>query len=234
MTTKKYLWIVFMALICFTHQAYNQPFYFYHGSTDGVNFWRLNLQSGVKDIFHSDSVNKYGDASWDPSQHWAFIFTDNSYLGRSLFDSGKYDYYVLVKAINVNDPSIIHSFPNQYPHPFGTTPNSFFDGSSRRGQVVDGIVYNPNKNVFYVSWCLPHPDSLTGWAYLPPYQRTAVFDAATFAVLDTLPVPPGWINSLSSVSDDGNYLYVESCDFWKNRTDSIGKYSLLSKQLIIN
>jgi hypothetical protein len=51
-------------------------------------------------------------------------------------------------------------------------------------------------------------------------------------VLDTLPVPPTWITSLSSVSDDGNYLYVEKWDY--GNANSVGKYSLLTKQLIFS
>lgn len=233
MITNKSFWIVIITLLCTANQAYSQPFYLYHAS-DSTGFWKFNLLNSTKDQFYSDTANSNGNISWDPTQRWAFIITDNSNLGKSIFDKGRNDYYISIKAIQWNNASNFHLFPDQYPHSSGTTSNSFYDGSDRRGQVVDGIVYNSVKNSFYVTWCLPHPDSIVTWPELAKYQRTVEYDAMTFAVLDTLPAPPRWINSLSSISEDGNYLYVEYCDYYKNKTNSIGKYSLATKQLIIH
>ena len=208
----------------------SQPYYYYHGTwkeTSGPvitpELWRFNLQTGAKDLFYSDSDYVYGWAVWDPTQQWVFIQNpggDNPYLSTGV--------------VNSNNWSLMHSFPDQYPHPQGTSPHTFYEADGPRGQVNDGIVYNPVKNVFYVTWFLPYPDSLEAWDALSPYQRTAVYDASTFAVLDTLSAPPGWINSLSSVSDDGNYLYTEYYGSNPYKANAIGKYSLLKKQLIIN
>jgi len=228
MITKKYSWII-LPLVFLTFKVFAQP-YFYFNGPDSTKFWRFNLQNGVKELFITNTVNPGGNVSWNPNQHWMYINTDNSYNRRDL---GADEYYILINAINASNSTIAHTFPDQYTHPAQTSPNSFFSGEGPRGKMYDGIFYNPIKNIFYVTWFLPHPDSLGSWIELSPYQRTAAYNASTFAVLDTLPVPPGWITSLSSVSDDGNYLYVENVNSSNDRVNAIGKYSLLTKQFVL-
>jgi hypothetical protein len=223
MKTKRFFYFVLTFSFCFVHQAFAQP-YLYTNGTDKSNFLRIDLQNGMKNVFYSDTVNPWGNTSWDPTQQWIFIERDNSYP-----HIAEDNYYISTTVVNADNPSIVHTFPDQLPHPAGTTPNSFDDGFVGGIAVYDGIVYNSVKNVFYVTRFLPYPDtSVDIW----DYQRTAVYDASTFSVLDTLPVPPCWINSTASVSNDGNYLYLEK---WEGGYPvAIGKYSLSTKQLIIN
>ena len=225
----KYLFLILLTSVSGTFQAFAQSYY-YNNSSEELPVWRLNLQSGTKSLFYSDSINPYSNVSWDPTQQWILIERDNSYIPHIAAD----DYYISTTVVNANTPSITHVFPDQYLHPLGTSPNSFFISriESPLG-AYDGIVYNSAKNVFYVTWFLPAPDSLKWWGDLSPYQRTAAYDASTFTFLDTVPVPPGWITGLSSVSDDGSYLYLEK---WDGGGDvvAIGKYSLITKQLTIS
>jgi hypothetical protein len=188
----------------------------------------FNFQTNTKELFFSDSVY-YGAAivSWDPTQQWIFLTQDNSYSHMN-----PDDYAMLTGVVNASSRRIVHVFPDQYPHPPGTLPHSFNDHFEDDKIVNDGIVYNPVKNVFYVTWCLPYPDTVVGYHRYFAYQRTAVYDATTLAVLDTLTVPPGWITAQASVSEDGNYLYLVN---WEDGyPTAIGKYSLATKQLIIN
>ncbi|HUI31559.1 MAG TPA: hypothetical protein VLX91_15215 [Candidatus Acidoferrales bacterium] len=224
----KCLFLILVTSVSGTFQVFAQSYY-YNNSSEELPVWRLNLQSGTKSLFYSDSINPYSNVLWDPTQQWIFIERDNSYIPHIAADH----YYISTTVVNANTPSITHVFPDQYPHPPGTSPNSFFISriESPLG-AYDGIVYNSVKNVFYVTWFLPAPDSLKWWGDLSSYQRTAAYDASTFTFLDTLPVPPGWITGLSSVSDDGSYLYLEKWGYGK--VDAIGKYSLLTKQLTIN
>ncbi len=237
MKTKKHFWIsiYILFLTCFTQQIFSQPYYYYHGTwkeTSGPvitpELWRFNFQTNTKELFFSDSVY-YGAAvvSWDPTQQWIFLTQDNSYSHMN-----PYDYAMLTGVVNAGSRNIVHVFPDQYPHPVGTFPHSFDDHLILDKLIYDGIVYNPVKNVFYVTWFLPHPDSLGSWTNHLAYQRTVVYDATTFAVLDTLAVPPGWITAQASVSEDGKYLYLVK--YQGQYPVAIGKYSLATKQLIIN
>ena len=229
MKKSKYLFLILLTSVSGAFQVFAQSYY-YNNSSEELPVWRLNLQTGTKSLFYSDSINPSSNVLWDPTQQWIFIERDNSCIPH--IAAG--DYYISTTVVNANTPSITHVFPDQYPHPPGTSPNSFFVSriASPLG-AYDGIVYNPAKNVFYVTWFLPAPDSLKWWGDLSPYQRTAAYDASTFTFLDTLPVPSGWITGLSSVSDDGNYLYLEK---WDGGGDvvAIGKYSLTTKQLTIS
>lgn len=224
MKIKKYSYLVSLLFLCLMNRAFSQP-YFYTGGTDTTQFFRINLQNCVKDVFYSDRINPWGNITWDPTQHWIFIQTDNSYQESD-------EYYLYLAAVNATTTTIIHKFPDQIAHPLGTSPHTFYDGFVNNKAVYDGIVYNPSKNVFYVSWCLPYPDTLENWDDLSQYQRTAVYDASSFTVLDTLAVPPGWITSATTISDDGNFLYLEK---WEgDKPIALGKYSLVTKQLILN
>ncbi len=226
MKMRIYLWMMIIPLICVAYKMSAQPYY-YNGHNDDANVWRLNLQNNSKDLFYTDSINSWGDVSWDPTQQWVFIDINSS--------SGKYNEFANYRSasvVNTNSRITVHTFPDQ--NPSEISRNSFYWMYAPRGRVHDGIVFNPVKNVFYVTWFLPFSDTLEAWSELSPYQRTAVYDALTFTVLDTLPVSSGWITSLSSVSNDGNYLYVENFDYYDSKTITIGKYSLLTKQLIVN
>ena len=230
MKTKTQLLIILFPLICVTCRVLSQPYYYTNG-TDTTKILRVNLQNGSSGLFYSDSLNPWGNVSWDPTQQWVFINRDNSYLGRSL---GKDDYYTATTVVNANLSSIAHAFPNQFSHPVNTSPNSFYHGRilMLKPQVYDGVVYNPIANVFYVSWLLPYPDTIGSWTQVSAYQRTAMYNASTFTFLDTLSTPPGWITSLASVSVDGNYLYLEHWGI--SDAEAVGKYSLLTKQLIVS
>jgi hypothetical protein len=231
-----WIWMILLLFTSFAHQVFAQPYYFNHGAGTDITedvispmFWRFNLQTGAKDLFFSDSAWSCGFVSWNPTQQWVFITSDNS---ANLREGD--EYYISTGVVNANSWNMMHVFPDQFPHPPGTSTDSFCDEEEPRGQVCDGIVYNPVKNVFYVTWLAPYPHGLQFWEAFPIYQKTAVYDASTFTVLDTLPVPPAWITSISSVSDDGNYLYVENIDLSHQETKAVGKYSLLTKQLLIN
>jgi hypothetical protein len=237
MKTKKHFWIsiYILFLTCFTQQIFSQPYYYYHGPEKEISgpvitpeLWRFNLQTNTKELFFSDSVY-YGAAivSWDPTQQWIFLTQDNSYSHMN-----PDDYSMLTGVVNASNRRIVHVFPDQYPHPPGTYPNSFDDHFVDDKIVYDGIVYNPIKNVFYVTWFLPRPDTVASYLGYLAYERTAVYDATTLTVVDTLAVPPDWITAQASVSDDGNYLYL--VNYESSYPVAIGKYSLATKQLIIN
>jgi len=216
-----------MLVCCFSlfSQSFSQSYY-YAGGKDTTKFWRVNLKNGSMEVFYSNAINPLGSVSWDPAQKWIFVRSDNSY--KKLGDD---EYCESITAINASNYLTVHTFPDQFPHPSGTTPNTFYTGAINGREAYDGIIYNSVKNVFYVTWNLPSPDSLVNWDELSPYQRTVICDASTFSVLDTLAVPPDWITSSSSVSDDGNYLYMEK---WSPQKPlAIGKYSLISQQLQI-
>jgi hypothetical protein len=226
---KKEFLLMTFSFISLTSPANSQSFYYSSKEKqDTLEVYGINLQTNAKTLIFTDTLNPYGNILWDPTQHWVFIERDNSYLGKSM---GVRDYCITMEAVDVANPSHRHSFPNQFPHPSNTYPHTFIGGLGARGEVLDGIVFNPVKNVFYVTWYLPDTTGLGNPD--PANQRTAIFDASSFDVLDTLPVPPGWITGVSSVSDDGNYLYVEKFEHTE-KTEAIGKYSLLTKQLIIN
>ncbi len=222
---------IFLILLCLTQQAQTQPFCYFNGKEASViphELWRFNFQTNTKELFFSDSVY-YGAAivSWDPTQQWIFLTQDNSYSHMNLDD-----YAMLTGVVNACSRRIVHVFPYQYPHPPSTYPHSFDDHFEGDKIVYDGIVYNPVKNVFYVTWFLPYPDTVASYLGDLAYQRTVIYDATTLTALDTLPVPSGWITAQASVSDDGNYLYLVK---WEGGyAVAIGKYSLVTKQLVIN
>jgi hypothetical protein len=220
--------LILISIIAFANLTFSQYYFFPKEKNHVLKVYGFNLQTRKTKCVYSDDVNPYGNILWDPTQQWVFIERDNSYLCRSM---GEYDYCVTIDAVNINKLTLKHKYPDQHSHPPNTFPHSFSQGLGSRGFVMDGIVYNPNKKLFYVTWFLPTP-GMSGTIY-SSYQRTAIYDATTFRFLDTLSVPPGWITGVSSVSDDGNYLYVEKFEHTE-KTDSIGIYSLSMKQLIIN
>lgn len=226
MKKKEYLLLIFLLTIPNTYQLSAQPYYYHDDAKVDGKFWRFNLRTNVDEFFCFDTVYYSEVDYWDPTQTWLIAGGD----------AGGRDYPIFVDdVINTSNPQVRHWFPDQFPHQQNTTANSFFIPRGiylPRGNAYDGIVYNPVRDVFYISWLLSFPDSLRGWVDQSPYQRTASYDASTFALLDTLPVPPGWITALSSVSNDGDYLYMEH---WKGSSvEAIGEYSLATKQLTIN
>ncbi len=246
MKMKKCLWMTLSLMICLTYQVFAQPYYYYSDAKEAEKFWRFNLQTNINELFYTDTVCCAKLESWDPTQSWVFTYGD----------AGGREYPVFVAdVINTNNIGVNHRFPEQDTtqkigrvhferhrlfddpsQPVGKVQSfTRFYNLSRDGRsILDGIVYNPVKNVFYVTWTTDflRSDYSGLWDSLFIFQKTAVYDASTFKVLDTLPVPPAWITSISSVSADGNYLYSENRDNQKCR--AIGKYSLFTQQLIIN
>lgn len=210
---------------------------------------RFNLQTGTTELFFSDDSISSGSITWDPTQSWLFL---SSYLTEGDRIGGHLRF--IIDAFSTSTKRIMHRFPDQdtsqvigyvhYANPFRIIEDpshplgkvqSFTRWSwpyLREGRrVLDGIIYNPMKNVFYVTYSTDFLRSdYTSWDSIFIFQKTVVYDASTFQVLDTLSVSPGWITSLGSVSDDGNSLYVENWAYQQPK--AIGKYSILTKQLV--
>jgi hypothetical protein len=229
-----------------------QPYYYYNAGTDSTTrIMRFDLQAGTNELFFSDESSSCGALTWDPTQNWLFL---SAYLTEG-DRSGGYQRFI-IEVLNTSTKQIVHRFPDQdtsqvvgyvhYVNPFQINEDplnplgkvqSFTRWSwpnLREGRrVLDGIVYNPNKNVFYVTYSTDFLKSdYASWDSTFLFQKTVAYDASTFRVLDTISVPSGWITSLSSVSNDGNYLYVEHWGY--QRANAIGKYTLINKQLISN
>ncbi len=235
----KYFLITSVTLACLKHQAVAQPYYYYTDKT--ARCLRYDLQNGIKELFYSytgaDTLYFGGRVTWDPTQTWIFLSGNPGEHEEAYFS---------LDAIKANSPSVVaRRFPEQSTDSSKKTIASFTQYISNRvrdgGRVYDGIVFNPVKNQLYVTWTNDfYADFNSGkdstgearWYDFLNSQKTAVWDASTFMFLDTLPVPPGWITSISSVSDDGNYLYVENWGY--EQAKAVGKYSLMTKQLVAN
>ena len=120
MKTKYHFWllILFIFFTCFTYQMSGQPYYYYHGdqqnSTDVVispNFWRVNLQTGAKDLFYSDSAFMYGWLQNNPSQEWMFITIANDAEHQD-----PDDYYISTGIVNASTWNFVQVFPIQNSH----------------------------------------------------------------------------------------------------------------------
>lgn len=214
--------------MCSTCQLFAQPYYYHDDAKVDGKFWRFNLQMNVDEVFCFDTVYYSAVEYWDPTQTW--VFTGG--------DAGGRDYPIFVSdVINASNPQVRHWFPEQDTSQATVGVQSFtrLQWPLRNGaSELDGIVYNPIKNEFYVTWTTDflRSDYSRSWDSVFIFQKTATYNASTFAFVDTLPVPPAWITSLSSVSDDGNYLYLEHWGY--QQVKAIGKYSLMTGQLVIN
>jgi len=228
--------MILATLASLSYQAPGQPYYYYRDTTRFSEIWRISLQNGVKELFYSysgiDSLYFAGNIYWDPTQKWAFIEGNPGEQNEARF---------MLDVVRADNTTLMHRFPDEPIDSSGTIIPSFVGGLILRNnyKVYDGIVYNPIKNLFYVTWTTDFcADIITGkdttgearWNDFLNSQKTAEYNASTFTLLDSLPVAPGWIAGISSVSDDGNYLYVEKWDYGKPKM--LGKYSLITKQLI--
>jgi hypothetical protein len=240
----KYITVsIFLLLILYIQKSDAQPYFYfnydYYKSNDTVEtikFWRFNLQTGMKDLFYIDTLG--GDISWDPTQTWIFIEGSRGEYSVGSYDSTFYS----ILAINASNLSIFHLFPDQHSALSNNKLQSFVNECycwqwirrNAGSRFFDGITYNPIKNVFYVTWVTDfyQADSVGEWSNFIKYLRTAIYDASTFAFIDSLSIAPGWLNCVTSISDDGNYLYVENWGY--QQAKAIGRYSLLTKQLVIN
>jgi len=210
-------------LIHLSVQGYAQPFYYYTDTTDLSKFLRFDLTNGIKTLFNSDSVDPGGDVSWDPTQSYV-------YISGSIGDRDST--YNAMRMINTGNSTITHYFPDQLDNGSRQSFTSFYFPNFGRGggKFYDGIVYNPVRNSLYVTWTTKTADSIGKWNDFLDNQKTVVYNATSLKQNETLLVPPGWINGVSSVSDDGNYLYLEKWDY--QQAAYVGKYSLDSKQII--
>ncbi len=249
MIIKKSFWTKLILLISFTMPVFAQPYYYHNKGNDStIQIWQFNLQSGVDNLFYSDYGYFNGDITWDPTQSWLFLFGD----------VGDRDYPIFViDVLNTHQiQAPLHRFPEQdtsqkigrvqffhnqlieqdSSQKIGKVQSfSRFNHLARNGKsIIDGIVFNLVKNVFYVTWSTDflRSDYSSSWSNIFKFQKTAIYDASIFKLVDSLPVLPAWITSISSVSDDGDYLYMENRN--NQKAQAIGKYSLLAKQLIIN
>jgi hypothetical protein len=227
MKIKKKYWSGCILVICLTCQGFAQPYYYY---TDkyGHNIWRFDFQVGIKTLFYTDSINQGYQVSWDPTQTWVFL---------NCLKGNKSNGFVAIDVINGNNPSIKCSFPIQSTDSTTSGYSSFTqEGVNRYNnqRTMDGIIYNPMKNTFYVTWFINSnsADTMGNINDFLSFQRTALYDASSFSIIDSLQNSAGWITSVGSVSVDGNYLYLENWDYYKPQ--KIGKYSSIKKQLVIN
>ncbi len=228
MKAEKYLLLMLLLTMCTTHQLFAQPYYYHDDAKVDGKFWRFNLQTNVDEFFCFDTVYYSEVDYWDPTQTWLIAGGD----------AGGRNYPIFVSdVILTSNPQVRHWFPEQDTSQATDGVQSFtkFRWPLRNGaSELDGIVYNPVKNEFYVTWTTDflRSDYSRSWDSVFIFQKTATYNASTFAFVDTLPIPPAWITSLSSVSDDGNYLYLEHWGY--QQVKAIGKYSLITKELVIN
>ncbi len=213
MDNKKICFIVIALLLSAINGLHAQPFYFYT-NIYGTEIWRVNLQTGIKDLFYQDSTN-WGEVTVDPSQQWVYFWYGKG-GNRPLTD-----YWNVVDVVKSDNPAIKHTFPDS---------GSFVDypasPSYRKKRVHDGVVFDKPADIFYVIWTNAH-DSL-GW--YDRDLRIGVYNASTFALLDSFSIPEQWLASTSSVSEDGSKFYVER---WQNQSEEeIGIFSVQDKNII--
>lgn len=195
---------------------------------DCTLLWRVNLQTGQKELFYHDTI-KYenGDSrdireiDWDSEQQWIYCWIDKGPKQMRLPPwEGVADNWLLLDVFKADNPSVWHEFPDTGSYVQDSSPEY------RRKRVHDGIIYNKHRNEFYVVWSVYF--DLGSWG--KDYLRVGIYDASTFALKDTFHIDESWLAQTSTVSEDGSKLYVELWDYQDEK--EIGIFSLDERRII--
>jgi hypothetical protein len=221
---------IFVFVIIFSSNIFSQPYYFYKmlENEDCTLLWRVNLQTGQKELFYHDTI-KYenGDSrdireiDWDSEQQWIYCWIDKGPKQMRLPPwEGVADNWLLLDVFKADNPSVWHEFPDTGSYVQDSSPEY------RRKRVHDGIIYNKHRNEFYVVWSVYF--DLGSWG--KDYLRVGIYDASTFALKDTFHIDESWLAQTSTVSEDGSKLYVELWDYQDER--EIGIFSIDERKII--
>ena len=155
---------------------------------------RMNLATNAVERFFGTGFSdlSYVSVGWDDAQEWVY-FTYSR--GRSDIRS--------TMVINVSDTSIHHIFPKQ-----GSFHELGSEMTMRGKRLLDGIVYNRIARRFYVGFFGGRNDGV-GWVNDP---KNYIYDATSFALVDSLAGGLPLINEGASLSSDGTSLFVEEWD----------------------
>ena len=217
-------WIGIVLIMCLSHQGLAQPYYYYSDKY-GHNIWRYDFQLETNTLFYTDSLNQGYRVTCDPTQSWVFF---------DCLKGNKCNGFIAIDIIKGSSPTFKHSFPEPSIDSTASNPSSFTQNGINRyrnQRTLDGIVFNPINNTLYVTWFNNSysADTMSNINDFLSFQKTTSYNASSFSLLETLRIPAGWITSIGSVSDDGNFLYLENWDYYNPR--QIGKYSLITKQV---
>ena len=166
-----------MIMLVFSQMIYAQPYLYRMPDHDwGTQITRINLQTGMSELFTQDTFPKYSGVSADPTQTWLYVTEARS---------GP------IIVINCNNPLIRDSLPH-HEWPYGMRDIEFY----------------PQFNKFCVEWT-------DDWG---EGQRIhyGVYDASSFALLDTLPLLDR-LRPLKALSEDGTMFFTSYVDTIANR-----------------